>query len=589
MSFRITMTACQSHIGNQPMANVLKLNPAAHIFSGDYDYNDYSVNGGVAGFNGKAAIPNVTYDQTGATAGSTTADAVRRFVDVYGYAGLRTYVDFWNGVKAKGIAVFMQADDHSAMWNNNDHTAAIANNVFTPNGTTIPNQAGVLWQWNIGAAAKRQIEAAYSNNPPVGAPNGDIPLAMLGVSNGSDYAVEYFYKDFDNNGVYDNGGTALRVIFPDAISYKDPQFAFQSGTWVYTGNTLTPTGLLASNGNASNVSVFFPGTALQFTVSGGTLPSGVVAGTTYYVSSAGYSVGATTFQIAPTLANALAGTNSITLSGGSGTWSFTNVGKTLFGKTQLAWIKSTIQAAVAKGIQSIVIASTKDLFNVDNNDGPWQYAAERDALLLWIHQNNYPVSWLCGDKHYPHVGISRVANGDPYDAIGVCACPFGQGMGTLTQYRQNVWAYGRADGTVIGSIFVDTDAKTTTLTIHDAWSLDPLFSAVIPFGARIPNAGGITTSVTAPTAHTPAPFVNTVTPTTGAYIYKNTDNRPQLVTVAGGTVTNIARSRDNNVFTTIPLPTTGLGSVLGGDFYLAPGDMLKITNTVVPVVTVTPL
>lgn len=45
----------------------------------------------------------------------------------------------------------------------------------------------------------------------------------------------------------------------------------------------------------------------------GSLPTGITAGTTYYVSAAGYTTGA--FQIADTAAHAIAGTNSINTSG----------------------------------------------------------------------------------------------------------------------------------------------------------------------------------------------------------------------------------------------------------------------------------
>jgi len=72
------------------------------------------------------------------------------------------------------------------------------------------------------------------------------------------------------------------------------------------------------------------GTAVKFTNSGGALPTGITANTTYYVSTAGAT--ATDAQIADTQAHALAGTNSINTSGSqSGTqtaWDASNpIGK----------------------------------------------------------------------------------------------------------------------------------------------------------------------------------------------------------------------------------------------------------------------
>lgn len=58
---------------------------------------------------------------------------------------------------------------------------------------------------------------------------------------------------------------------------------------------------------------FVAGNAVQFTTSD-TLPTGIVSGTTYYVSSAGLAAGS--FRIADTRAHAIAGTNSVVTSVG---------------------------------------------------------------------------------------------------------------------------------------------------------------------------------------------------------------------------------------------------------------------------------
>lgn len=81
----------------------------------------------------------------------------------------------------------------------------------------------------------------------------------------------------------------------------------------YDGNSLVVTITISTPGVitwAAHGKV--AGTAVQFTTTGA-LPTGLTAGTTYYVSSTGLT--ANTFQVADTKAHALAGTNSVATSG----------------------------------------------------------------------------------------------------------------------------------------------------------------------------------------------------------------------------------------------------------------------------------
>ena len=554
MSFSITYVACQSVVGNAPIQRVIDLNPVAHRFLGDPFYSDYTV---PAGFMGQT-LPDLKFDLTLATAGSKASDVYNRWNVPYGRAGLKAYKQFWAWADANtSVDIQFVWDDHP-YWNNCDHTLGVANNYFTSAGTSMSSQSDVLHQWKVADAGLKMIEAAYGNNPARGAPNGDIPQAMVGTATGKEYEVKYRYVDWGPNG--EKGGKLIREIIPDYTSYKSPiaTVTMAAGTpGVVTHNT----------GNHP----FVPGgnEPVYFSNVLGTMP--VTKGQTYYVKY----INATTYNLSLTPGGA-----AIAFGANSTQQTVCQyAAKTIFGTTQLNWMKALIADAAKSGFKHIVMSSSKDVANVDNNDGPWAYAHERDALLAWIDTNDYPVIWMCGDKHYPHAAVARKENGHAVDYVAVCACPFGQGLGTLTPYPECNWAYGRSEGTVIGQVYVDTDRGLTSLRILDAWSLDPLFVADVPWGKRVPAAGGIRTATTPPLQPHPVPFRNdgSAGVTASPYTYKNTDSRPQLVTVGGGTVSAIARSRDNSVFDTI-------GAVTGGDFILAPGDYLKVTYTVAPTI-----
>jgi hypothetical protein len=477
--FTITYSACQSPLGNQPIQNVLKLNPVAHIFSGDYVYND----GAAYTILNQNLVEVIFWDfvaqPSGAPANAHTAQlAYDRFRLHYGREGLRNYRDFWAAKDAGKLLVYMQADDHDCKHNNFDHTVT-QSAITWPNGVhgqihNITTQAQVLDIWQRGLAGMQTIYGAYADNPPLGPKNGDRPSAMVGTASASDYPVQYFYRDFGPNG--ELGGSCVRVIFTDSISYKNPMLDADTAAKVF------------------------------------------------------------------------------------------------WGATQRQWIIDTAKDAVAKGCGMVIISSTKDLFNLDNNDGPWTYSVDRDALLSAIDTANLPVIWMCGDKHVPHAGLALKANGQPYDCLSVCACPFGQGIGNLTQYKENLWFSDRNDQCVFGSIDVDADASTVTLGIRDAWSLDVLFSAVVPFGSRVPTK--ITSNVTPRQSPTPSPIRSAPSVTASPYTYQNTTSKTQQVVVNGGTVSQVAVSRDNTTF-----DDTGQ---VKGLFLLGPGDWLKVTYSVAP-------
>lgn len=65
------------------------------------------------------------------------------------------------------------------------------------------------------------------------------------------------------------------------------------------------------------------------------------------------------------------------------------------------------------------------------------------------------------------------------------------------------------------------------------------------------------------------------------FIYTNTQDRPVTVFISQGTVLTIGYARAAGTFFT-------LNGLLGGAFHLAPGDRLRVTYLVAPVMTLIP-
>ena len=86
--------------------------------------------------------------------------------------------------------------------------------------------------------------------------------------------------------------------------------------------------------------------------------------------------------------------------------------------------------------------------------------------------------------------------------------------------------------------------------------------------------------------YSPAPVPSTASPvsvTAGAspYTYQNISGTRQNVIVTGGTVTLVEYSRGSTVWF-----TTGL---IAGTVLLNPGDSVRVTYTVAPVITAVPI
>ena len=146
-------------------------------------------------------------------------------------------------------------------------------------------------------------------------------------------------------------GAATTNIMTDGYTQVDTGAGAFTGVSINTGGTTST--LAVYDGNSSTVTITLAtpgviswashglaaGSAVVFETTGA-LPTGMTAGTAYYVSITGYT--ANSFQIADTKAHALAGTNSIATSvSQSGTqtgWDVT---------TLLATFSTTAQGAVA--------------------------------------------------------------------------------------------------------------------------------------------------------------------------------------------------------------------------------------------------
>jgi hypothetical protein len=195
--------------------------------------------------------------------------------------------------------------------------------IITANsGTAHMSFLGTHFEWPGGT---QNVPNIISSSP-----TGNVTMSGTNSYTGASYAA---LKVFDFNaggfGVYGhsaNTGATIPCLF--CVS------GFASGT-IKTGQAYTFTNIV--NGSQSGTvtmtiatpavvtwtnSDFQPGQPISFSTSGA-LPTGVVAGTIYYVSTTG--LGVSTFQIADTAAHAVAGTNSVAT---SGTQSGTQTGNT---------------------------------------------------------------------------------------------------------------------------------------------------------------------------------------------------------------------------------------------------------------------
>ncbi len=170
-----------------------------------------------------------------------------------------------------------------------------------------------------------------------------------------------------------------------------------------------------------------------------------------------------------------------------------NASKYMLSPQQEAWLLARVQEARAQNFAQIVVMSTKDLFNLDNSDGWFRYSTQRDRILAAIHALNAPVVWMTGDRHTPHVGIATVAAGDAYDCLCLCPTSASTALDPMTAYKQNVWQAGENGTHVFGAAVFDTAANVAVYSVRDIYDGSVLFSAAVPFGARLPAGYSVAT------------------------------------------------------------------------------------------------
>lgn len=157
--------------------------------------------------------------------------------------------------------------------------------------------------------------------------------------------------------------------------------------------------------------------------------------------------------------------------------------RNLISTVQEAWLDTVQASAVAAGIQSIGIMSSKDRFS-QNSDGWISFITQWNRIWANIQAKNYPTWIVTGDRHVPHAGQMRFSDGDPADAEVVCMTAFGATSDAIQLYPRMIWADQSPDVPVVGSVTVDTVRRCTILTIHEMGTGRAKYSVKIRFGER---------------------------------------------------------------------------------------------------------
>lgn len=158
-------------------------------------------------------------------------------------------------------------------------------------------------------------------------------------------------------------------------------------------------------------------------------------------------------------------------------------GITMLGDEQEAWLFEVLEDAMRAQVKMILIASCKELFNTNNADGWKGYIANRDSILARMEP--YPVVWLSGDRHYPHVGYATA----PYTVLSIGAAPFATPRAdSLTPYAQELWRAPKFDTRVYGVVTVDEgEAQEVRFAIRDVDEKptdNPLWERAVAFGSK---------------------------------------------------------------------------------------------------------
>lgn len=204
---KLAMTSCET--GPAPFwaaSSALKLGAHHFVMGGDDPY-----------YNSGATRLGYTTSQVSTT--STTTDVqnlVHQMFRKRGWSDLKTAMD------AGTIKVSWAGGDDHRWADSCDHTVESA--LLTSTGAS--TQALVNSMAQVWYTAHRSLGNTYWNYPTsasLNSNNGDIPAACFResqVPSASWFPVIYHYVDWGIGGVL--GGTDIRVIVPDLITYRDP-------------------------------------------------------------------------------------------------------------------------------------------------------------------------------------------------------------------------------------------------------------------------------------------------------------------------------------------------------------------------------
>lgn len=250
---------------------------------------------------------------------------------------------------------------------------------------------------------------------------------------------------------------------------------------------------------------------------------------------------------------------------------------TMLGTKQEAWLLAACRDAKTKGFNHVVVVSSKDLFNRTNQDGWYNYATQRDRILLAISNESLPVLWVTFDRHTPHIGIATTNGGQAYNCLCACVCPMGNTGGYLDPYPENI-SQDNTGTNVFAEIKINEENGSTDIIGRDSATGDVVMLMQVPFGQLLPdwdtmrvfrNPNQNLQSVPQAAGYSIAPV-----PASNAAWINNT-GRPGTMTVDGGTVTAVQISTDGGA-------TFASLSNNRGSFYMRPLDQMKVTYSVAP-------
>lgn len=225
MAFNIVMESCEEATHPLRAADaMLALSPRLLVMLGDDPY--YNVAATWAGY----TVPRITTT-------STAAEVKDRVHAMFAKPGWRELL----ARRAAGQMLISWAGGDDHRWADSaDHTITQAESGAGPVGAGL-TQSQVNAVATVWYTAHRELANTYWDYPTAASMNGnngDVPSAPAAggaAMAASVFPVIYHYIDFDRNG--NVGGSHVRVIVPDIITYRSPITATDNSSKVCLGAT----------------------------------------------------------------------------------------------------------------------------------------------------------------------------------------------------------------------------------------------------------------------------------------------------------------------------------------------------------------